>query len=90
MSDPRLLNDVQLWKARHRWDGPKQAELLDHIDALEAREAKLRELHAPRETGSLMPGCEVVCQHCKDHDLGAYGNYIPWPCPTIKILDGIE
>lgn len=92
MSDYRLLNDVQLWKARHRKKlyGPEstelrcptRSELLDHIDAMAAREAKLRELHVKRdETYFQWP----VCSECMDGEEMA-----AWPCDTITILDGDE
>lgn len=62
-------------------------DLLDHIDAMAAREAKLRELHRlnpPRWEDDYSQNCE----HCFD---GSYTqDHRTWPCPTIKILDGIE
>lgn len=94
MSDYRLLNDVQLWKARrrkkldkHTTEVPGKRELLDHIDAMAAREAKLRELHRlqpPRWEDDYSQDCE----HCFD---GSYTqDHRTWPCNTIRILDGDE
>lgn len=78
MSDYRLLNDVQLWKARrhkkldeYATEIPGKRELIDHIDVMAAREAKLRALHRKSGLGSM-------CAECVDD----------WPCNTIRILDG--
>lgn len=60
----------------------------DALDLALTTIRRVRALHAPLAIATSMPGCEVICTECKDHDLGQYGNYVPWPCPTIQILDG--
>lgn len=59
--------------------------LLDHIDAMAAHEAKLRELHRlrpPRWKDDYSQDCE----HCFD---GSYTqDHRTWPCATIRILNG--
>lgn len=59
-------------------------KLIDHIDAMAAREAKLRALH--HEDGG---GC---CAHCIQpwpDDYQTWGA-AKWPCQTMRILDGIK
>lgn len=57
------------------WKDRRIQRLLDHIDAMAAREAKLRALHRKLHHES---GLGPMCAECVDD----------WPCNTIRILDG--
>lgn len=58
--------------------------LADLITALE-REAKVRELHKP----VTQLGGNIICPSCMDDSTVGYLP-APYPCPTIRILDGNE
>lgn len=57
---------------------------------LQMRLDRVRALHDPMPIDSSWPEIDSICSHCKDYEDGQYGWYVPWPCKTIRILDGAE
>jgi hypothetical protein len=51
---------------------------LEEINFLKASIQRVRELHVPKEY-------ENTCKTCDKTDMGVT---VPYPCPTIKALDG--
>ena len=68
------------------------AEVAAERDALAASVARVRELHAPRpyadaDLRTVSPSLPAeVCGSCWMHSDSA----VPYPCPTIRALDGSE
>lgn len=64
---------------------PSVLGLLDQLDAAEAKLAAVRELHQPINAINEW----VTCCECFDPADG--GEWVQWPCPTIRALDeGID
>jgi hypothetical protein len=65
---------------------------MELIEYKEMREAihRVRELHKPYQLKKLGNSTKVICVTCVDR-LNTETNileHIPYPCPTIKALDG--
>ena len=59
--------------------------LLDLIRQYRAREQRVRTLH-PKQQLPTAPDGYAICPTCDNGP--APGCHVPWPCPTIRALDG--
>ena len=80
----RLLGGIAEHTRTHRADAAESAHAeserqRDRADAAEAAIARVRELHAPKTWLD-----QKVCPHCSE----SCDPPCPWPCPTIRALDG--
>lgn len=72
--------------ARHiaAFDPPTVLALLDRVEAAEAKVAVVRELHTKEKHG-----VRWHCGECLQDDNTGSWEYVEWPCPTIRALDGV-
>jgi hypothetical protein len=81
------LARVEEWLRRHpsaTLGSGEGAVLLEEIDRLRAAIERVRALHAPQEY-TIWSGARLQrCTHSRDET----GYCLPYPCPTLRALDG--
>lgn len=88
-----LLNTAAVLKGEpepltlHSWHDLAEVatKLLARAEAAEAKVAAVRELHTKSKHG-----VHQVCDECLQDDGTGSWDYVNYPCPTIRALDGAE
>lgn len=82
--DPETYRDIDNPMARWiKQSAEYVTGLLAEVKQLRSRAEDVRAIH-PRETSAVT--MKPVCGSCRD----TYENPMPWPCPTIAELDGLD
>ncbi|HVK16333.1 MAG TPA: hypothetical protein VM533_05245 [Fimbriiglobus sp.] len=76
-STPLLVDPPDWWEPYRK---PTRDQLLEAVD-------RIRALHQPQPDGSGFPGSRQ-CSTCSQDGGDGYQYLVPWPCPTIRALEG--
>ena len=74
---PLLVDPPDWWEPYRK---PTRDQLLEAVD-------RIRALHQPQPDGSGFPGSRQ-CSTCSQDGGDGYQYLVPWPCPTIRALEG--